>query len=291
MHHARLGILFMLIATVFFASMGACLKYALVAIPLYQAVFFRASISSLILGLVILGKRLPYLGKNRKVLLMRSLAGFVAMSCGFAALAHIPFADATVLHQTSPLFVALFGILFLRERVALSLVLLIGVALVGVTLVLAPEWQMANLYGLLAVAGGAFAGLAYVFVRRLHQTDSFWIIAFHFASVTSLLSLPLMIWGFVLPTPGQWAALIGAGLLGTGGQIFMTLSYRYDEAARLAPFTYLSVLIAFIYGMMFWGEVPNLQRFIGMIFVAGAGMAIARLNLSAKRTVSPSPTD
>ena len=276
----------MLIASLFFASMAACLKYALVDIPLYQAVFFRCSISSFLIGLVIFRKRLPYMGQNRKALIMRSLFGFMGMSCGFYALAHIPFADAAVLHQTSPLFVAIFGFFFLKERVGLRLMAYIALALFGVILVMQPQWHVFNVPGLVAVLGGAFAGLAYVTLRHLHQSDSSWVIAFHFASIASLISLPLMVIDFVLPTPHQWLALIAAGVFGTGGQVFLTVSYRYEEAARLAPFSYAGVAMAVIYGIIFWGEVPNFYTFLGMILIVIAGMAIAQMNLNGRRPVA-----
>jgi len=286
MHPSLRGILLMISAALCFASMGACLKYVLSAIPIFQAVFFRTIVSSLLLGLIILRKRLPYLGNNRRALLLRSLSGFLAMTCVFYALAHIPLADAAVLHQTAPLFVALFGFVLLKEQVRLALLGWVGLALLGVVLVLQPRGAMITIYGLVAVLGGAFAGLAYVFVRRLHQSESSWIIAFHFASVTSLLALPLMIWDFVLPTPLQWWALLGAGLFGTGGQILMTVSYRYDEAARLAPFSYAGAAFSFIYGMMFWGELPNIYKFIGMALIVLAGTAMAHANLKGRRVVA-----
>ncbi len=276
----------MVISAVFFASMGACLKYALAEIPVYQAVFFRTIVSSLLIGLVIVRRGLPILGQNRRALLFRSLAGFAAMSCGFYALAHIPFADAAVLHQTSPFFVALFAMLFLKEKVGGRLVLYMVIALTGVILILKPGWSVFNVYGVIAVLGGAAAGLAYVTVRHLHQTESSWVIAFHFASISSLLALPLMTLNFVPPTPFQWLALLGAGVFGTGGQIFMTVSYRYEEAARLAPFSYVGVAMSFIYGLMFWRETPDIYKFIGMVLIVAAGIHIARLNLKDRKAVA-----
>lgn len=279
------GMGYMMVAALFFASMGACLKYVLDTVPLYQAIFFRSIVSSLIIGLVIFSKGLPYLGVNRKFLFARSITGFVAMSCGFFSLSKIPLADASVLHHSSPLFVALLGALFLREPVTKLLVFLIAICLTGVVLVLQPQWDVFNYYGLMALLSAMFGALAYVFVRHLHQTESSWVIAFHFTTLAALLSLPLMVFHFVAPDLVQWLALLSVGVLGTGGQLFMTAAYRYDWASRLAPFSYLSVILAFGYGMLFWGEVPNRYTLLGMSLLMSGGIAIARHRYPGRKTL------
>ena len=254
----------MLTGAMFFAAMGACLKYAMETIPVFQAVFFRSIVSSLILGTVVIKKGLPRLGRNRKFLLLRSVVGFMAMVCSFYALSKIPLADAAVLHHTSPLFVALFSTIFLGERVTTKLILLLGVALVGVTFVYQPGGASLSYPGLVALLAGALAGLAYVTVRHLHQTESSWVIAFHMATITALLSLPFMVFDFVAPGPSQWVTLLAAGLFGTGGQIFMTKAYRYEQASRVAPFSYASVLLSVLFGILFWGEIPDHYALVGM---------------------------
>lgn len=132
----------MLTGTLFFASMGACLKFALEEIPVFESVFFRSIVSALILGTVVFMKGLPRLGKNRKFLLARGVIGFVAMCCAFYALSKIPIADASVLHHTSPLFVVIFSALFLGERVTARLVAILMVSVVGVVLVYQPFRNM-----------------------------------------------------------------------------------------------------------------------------------------------------
>ena len=126
--HSKRAIIYMLVAAAFFATMGACLKYALEIIPVYQTIFFRSIVSTLVIGSVVYFRRLPSLGKNRKFLLARSLCGFVAMSCGFYALSKIPLADAAVLHHTSPLFVALLSVIFLGEKMTVQVVVLLFLA-------------------------------------------------------------------------------------------------------------------------------------------------------------------
>jgi drug/metabolite transporter (DMT)-like permease len=280
------GILYMIIASCFFATMGACLKFVLAFIPLYEGIFFRCLVTALVLGVVIKRKGLPMLGVNGKIMLARSVSGFIAMSCGFYALTLIPLADATVLHHTAPLFVAFFSTLFLGEQLGFRLLLLMLGALVGVVMVLQPSFDYINIGALLGVLNGAFAGLAYTFVRKLRQSDSPWVIAFHFSSLSLLLSCPLMLLNFQIPTLWQGLALIGAGLLGTGGQVFMTAAYGYDLASKLAPFSYFSLVLSLFYGFVFWNEIPNTLSIAGMILVVLFGIAIGRLKFHGPKPVA-----
>ena len=275
----------MLAGATCFGAMGAFLKYALVHVPVFEAMFFRAIVSVLILGTVVFVKGLPKLGRNRRFLIIRSVVGWSAMLCAFYALSKIPLADAAVLHHTSPLFVALFGALFLGERLSKRLFVIMAIALVGVLLVYQPGARSLSYAGLISLLSGALAALAYVTVRHLHQTDSTWVIAFHMATTTALLSLPFMVFDFVVPTYGEWLALFAAGLCGTGGQIFLTQAYAYDQAARIAPFSYAAVLWAAFFGIVIWDEVPNRFAVVGMLLIIACGVAIARLRFPAERTL------
>ncbi len=48
---------------------------------------------------------------------MRGLYGGFGMVCNFIALVHLKLSDATILFQTSGIFVLIFSALFLKERV------------------------------------------------------------------------------------------------------------------------------------------------------------------------------
>lgn len=279
--HAELapvkGLLLMLIATLSFSTMGALLKAALQDLPVITGVFFRSLVSAVLLGLLVGVKGVSFTGQRRWLLASRSVLGFMAMCSGFFALSKIPLSDATVLHHTSPLWVAFFSILFLGERVTGRLAVLLGASFAGVLLIIRPSFDMWNVPGLLGAVGGALAGLAYVHVRELHRTEHTWTIAFHFTSFSTVASLPLLLWLGRWPDGQELFLLLGAGLMGTFGQLFMTGAYRYDHASRLAPYTYFSVVLALIYGFFFFAEVPPLPSWIGLIIVSVCGVCIYRL--------------
>src|SRR5438552_386409 len=97
------------------------------------------------------------------LLVLRGLFGGTAVLCYFTSIAHIDVSIATLLNFTSPVFVALFAALFLRERFGLGLVAALAMTLAGVVLLArshAPpgswgfgRWELVGVLG--AVASGA----------------------------------------------------------------------------------------------------------------------------------------
>jgi drug/metabolite transporter (DMT)-like permease len=100
--------------------------------------------------------------------------------------------------------------------------------------------------------------------------------------------------GWVMPTPGEAALLVTAGLLGGVGQILLTSAYRGADASVVAPFDYSSILLALLIGFFVFGEVPTGQMLAGAGIVMAAGVLVIwrerRLGLErgkARRTMTP----
>ena len=72
-----------------------------------------------------------------------------------------------------------------------------------------------------------------------------------------MLSLVTLPFGWVVPTPREAVLLVGAGLLGGIGQILLTESYRHAETGVIAPFEYVSMLLALVLGYVIFDEVPT----------------------------------
>ena len=280
------GILLIFMASALFPTMGALLKYALAHVHVSQGVFFRSFVMLLILLPILKMKGLSFRGKNNLGLILRGTFGVVAMGCAFYAIAHIPLGDAAILHQTAPIFVAILSLIFLGERGGWRLGVLIVGGLVGAYLIIQSELRFYNLAGLVGLTSAALAACAYVMIKYLHKTENTWRIAVWGSLIASLVSFPFMIYFFKWPTLWEWAALIGAGTVGSVAQILMTTAYKWDKASRLSSLTYIAVIIAFIYGMIFWGEIPNYLSIIGVMVIIVCCLGVARIEFKDKEDVS-----
>ncbi|OGP14441.1 MAG: hypothetical protein A3I75_05900 [Deltaproteobacteria bacterium RIFCSPLOWO2_02_FULL_50_16] len=279
------GVLLILVASVLFPTMGALLKHAMEHIHFAQAVFIRSFITVLIFFPVLKIKKIPFRGVNTWGLIMRGVVGTLSMACSFYSIIYIPLGNASVLHYTSPIFVAILSTLFLGERSGWPLIVMILGALVGSFLLIQPELDFFNVAGVMALMSAALAAMAYTLIKHLHTTENAWRIALWFTIIASVISFPFMLHYFQWPTIGEWMALIGAGVVGTVAQILMTMAYKWGEASRLSSLTYVGIVVSFIYGIVFWQEVPSYTSFMGAIFIVLCCLGVTQIAFRKKPDV------
>jgi drug/metabolite transporter (DMT)-like permease len=160
---------------------------------------------------------------------------------------------------------------------------MVVLGMIGVLIVLSPRLtliqgdavDMAQSFGaMLVLAGAVFSALAQVFVRKLVLTERTPAIVFWFSVTASVLALVTLPFGWAWPTPGQAALMVGSGILGGIGQIFLTSSYREADASVVAPFDYASMLFALAIGYWVFAEVPTLTMLSGAALIVTAGVLI-----------------
>jgi drug/metabolite transporter (DMT)-like permease len=269
-----------------FTMMAICIKASAPHVPPGQAVFFRSffAIPVILVWLVLssnLGHGLDTLYPMGHV--WRGLVGTMAMGLGFTALGLLPLPEATALGYAAPLLTVIFAAMFLGEEVRIFRLSAVAVGLVGVVIVLLPRLTVTSLgdasiyhaVGAMAALGGAvFAALAQVFVRKLIKTEGTAAIVFYFSTTASVLALLTLPFGWVVPSVGEAALLVGAGLFGGFGQILLTESYRHAETGVIAPFEYVSMLLSLILGYVVFSEVPTLPMLSGALLIVSAGLFI-----------------
>ncbi len=267
----------MLLASVSFAAMAACVKAVSPHIPLSELVFFRSTVSSLLIGALLLNRGHQLRANNYYMLSLRSIGGLMAMSCNFFALRHLNLGDATTLINTSPLWASLLAVAILKERMSVTLMILIIVGWLGIVLLIAPQFEVLNIPGTVALAGAFFIGINAILIQSSQQHDPALRVAFYFSFICALASLPALPFSFVMPDIKTLILLVSIGSLGALGQIFMTSSYGRGDISRLAPLGTISVVVAYILGILFWGEVPNGHTLLGAVVIVGACVAITRV--------------
>jgi len=273
-------------AVVFFMAMATLVKIASVRVPPGETVFFRA-----FFGLPVILAWIAWRGELRTGLktdnpqghFWRGLVGVSAMSMGFAALGLLPLSEVKAIQYAQPVLVVIFAAMFLGERVRVFRLTAVALGMIGVLIIMSPrltalsdinEDSLLALGAILAFGSAVGAALAHVFVRKLTMSEPTSAIVFWFAVTASALSLLTLPFGWVWPTAPEAAALIGAGLCGGVGQIFLTSSYRYADASVVAPFEYSSILLALAIGYFVFAEVPTLVMLGGIALIVVAGILI-----------------
>jgi drug/metabolite transporter (DMT)-like permease len=132
-----------------------------------------------------------------------------------------------------------------------------------------------------------------VLVRRLVETERSATIVLYFSITSSIIALMTLPFGWVMPTPTQFAMLIGAGILGGIAQILLTESYRHADMSVVAPFEYASLILTIVVGYVFFRDVPTVAMLVGGVIVVGSGLFIIyrehRLGLERRKAGEVSP--
>lgn len=267
----------MIVASLLFSFMGALVKYTTTRLPATEAAFFRAFSSLLIITPWMIWRKIPLIGKNLFLLFVRGGAGFIALCLSFYVTSKIELGTASVLNQSSTLFVAIFSAFLLKEKVTTPLIVYIVCALIGAALIVKPSLEVINVPALLGLVSGFSAAIVYVSIKQLHKTDSFFTIVFSFSFVSSAASIALFHRAFISPTPTEWTALIGLGLFGTMAQLLMTYSYKYTEASIVSPYSFSGILFSILWGVLFWREIPDIWSILGGLLIVACGIGIMKL--------------
>jgi len=271
------AMLWMVLSGVSFALMGATVKLS-GDLPLTTKVFFRNLVTMAITGTVALRLGTNPFGPTPywRRLIFRSLSGLMGVGLYFFALYRLSLAEASLLNKTSPFFVTIFAVVFLKEKFQRVMIPALILAFGGALLVIKPRFDLTILPALAGFGSGMFAGIAYVLVRSLKGHANPNRIIFYFSFISTVATLPFLFIYPAGPTTGQWLALFGTGLFAAGGQYGLTFAYHHAPAARISVFTYLHVLFSLIIGYLLWQEKPDALSILGGVLII-CGAVVAQL--------------
>lgn len=254
------GILYICGAALGFAVMNLFVRLS-GDVPTLQKCFFRNIVAALFAFFMMQKNNVSYqVGGKRNLfyLLIRSCAGLMGIVCNFYTVDHLPISDASMLNKLSPFFAMVFSIFVLKEMAGMKEWGIVALAFTGALFVIKPSFQWEVIPALFGTLGGACAGLAYTYVRKLGSRGvSGMFIVFFFSAFSSVVLLPNLLMNFQPMEWYQWLDLTGAGLAAMVGQICITTAYTKAPAKEISVFDYSQIIFAAILGFVFLGELPD----------------------------------
>lgn len=261
-----------------FSTMGAMLKLASTqGLNAPELVFYRSLFSlPVVLVWVLKRQNLAVLRPNNPLAhVWRSALGLTSMGLTFQALILLPLAEATAINFTAPIFATIMSFLILREDVRAHRWAAVAVGFVGVLIVARPGGSSINTLGvaIALIAAVSQAGVTTT-LRQIQRSEHISAIVFWFAVAG------IVVGGMLMPFFGHWhgakalAFVMVGGVAGGCGQLFMTASLRAPVSA-VAPFDYLQIVGATIYGWLLFSDVPTINTIAGAGLIAASGLYIA----------------
>jgi S-adenosylmethionine uptake transporter len=262
--------------------MDAVIKGMAAFYPIFQVAFLRFACGSLIVAGVVAVMRPGW--PNRETVLANSIRSVIAVVTAvsfFYALGQLPLAETLVLSFLSPMFIALFGLLMLKERVDIRIIGAIAIGFAGTLIVVLGQTEEANAVrswtGVMAALTSAVTyALSLVLLRQRAQRDKFLHIVVFQNIGPAVLVAPFaaFVWQPLNLMHMGWFMLMG--MLGFMGHMLMVTAYAKAEAARLAPLEYTALIWAVLIGYGVFSEIPTWATLGGGILIVAAAMLTSR---------------
>lgn len=256
----------MLLASFFFALMNVTVKF-LPHIPAIEIILFRSVFSFIFSFLILKKQRVPVLGNNKKLLIMRGVVGSIGLITFFYTLQKIPLASAVTIQYLGPIFTSILGIFIVNEKVRPIQFFYFAIAFSGVLMIEGFDSRIDPLFLGIGVTSALFSGLAYNVIRKLKNTEHPLVIVFYFPLVTIPIAGLLSYYFWVMPVDWDWGLLLLIGILTQFAQYFMTMAYQNANLAKVASLNYIGIIYALGFGFVLFNETYNIWTYGGMLLV------------------------
>ena len=274
MNNKTKGILCMVLSSMAFAMMQILIALTAKRIPVFEQMLFRNLVTTGIAYWAIRQKRVTPFGKkeNRKMLLARSVFGFLGMFCLFYATSIGNQGEVAILSKLSPFIVIFCAMFFLKEKPKRFQTVAMIIALTGAAVTANPKFGTVGIASVMAFLSSVFAGIAYFCVGALKGKEDPQIIVFVFSAFTTVLTAILMLFDFVVPSALDFLLLAGIGLMAAVGQMGLTYSYSYAKASEVSVFNYAGIPFSMIFGFLILSQPIKTTTFIGSVLVILSGI-------------------
>ncbi|MFM7000510.1 MAG: DMT family transporter [Limnohabitans sp.] len=277
----------MILASLFFATMSVCIKFASVHFHTFELVFYRGLIGMFIMAGLCRAQGVSLYTPIPLMHVWRSVIGVASLSAWFYAIAHLPLATAMTLNYMSGVWVAAFlvgGTLVMGRLQDASrqgpVVLTVLTGFAGVIMILRPTLEQNQLFagviGLLSGLGAAMAYMQVAALGRMGEPESRTV--FYFSIGTTVVGGVAIL--FTGASDWVWPQvlwLLPIGLLAALGQLCMTKAYTRGATLMVANLQYSGIVFSALYGLFLFGDLIPLVGWIGMALIIASGIAATAL--------------
>jgi drug/metabolite transporter (DMT)-like permease len=207
--------------------------------------------------------------------LVRSLCLVIATACFFGALRFLPLAEGSAISFLAPMFCVVLSMPVLGERPSRAHWVATIAGFVGIVILVRPGSAVFHpATGLLVLA--AISNAFYQLLTRRLPNDTPYTTLFYSALVgTVVLSVGLPFAD--VPNTVTWQDaffLVVLGLLAGPGHWVFINAFLMAPASLLAPFIYLQMIWATLYGYLVFDQLPDRISALGMTIIVASGVAL-----------------
>ena len=272
----RRGIHWVILATFLFVTMDATVKALLRdGYELPQVIWGRYFFHVLLLVIVLAPCiRIVAQSGNLKLQLTRSVLMLLTTSLFFAGLMFVPLAEASAMMLLSPLVVTALAMPILKEPVGPRRWAGVVLGMLGAMIIIRPGSEFISLGILLPAAAACSFAIYQVSTRYLSEADPILTTLFFTALVGAVITSMVAPFYWTPPSSKAWMLLICAGVCGGIGHFALIKALTMSPASIIAPYSYLNLIWATIYGFVLFAELPDMWTICGAAIITGSGLYV-----------------
>lgn len=269
------GVLLMLLGDFLFSLNDAMGKWLVASFSVGQILVIRSLGSFIILAPMIArqGSDALFRIERPPLQFLRIVMTTADVGLFYAAVAYLPLADVMTFYMAGPIYVAAISHFFLGERIGWRRWLAVFAGFVGVLIALKPSTAMFSWPSLFGLCGSLAFAMTLVLGRRLRQTNDATLVAWQ--TVGALIAgLVLSIGNWRSASTLDFVAMLALGVVAGSAHMLITRSLKLAPASLLAPLQYTLLIWALAFGFFFFGDIPDIQVFLGAAIIVLAGLFI-----------------
>ena len=282
------GILLALFGYTAFSFSDTCTKFLVSHYPIYQVITIDNAIAALFL--VIISAKLGGFGdlfkkENLKVHGLRTLLNLGVNILLAYCLFRLPLANVYTMVFTKPFFAALLALPLYGERITMTRLLAIIIGFAGVVIAIKPGASGFDPFMILPLFIALMAALMFVCARSLHEPSLFSLGFIPMIGVSLILS-PVAASNFVMPNIEHMIVFVVGGICMATALVCVSLAFRTAAASAVAPFMYVEMVWALIFGLLIFGDWPDVWMLVGAFVIIASGVYLVETERRGQRSIA-----
>ena len=251
-------------------------KYLVDYYPVIQINFF-ISLFSLIpisLALYFISGWKVLINNKIHIQLFRGLLGLICAAIIINSFKNHSFSEIYPILFSAPLIITALSFFLLKEKIGPKRLLAVIVGFIGVLIVARPGTIHFSFSLFLLFLGAFILAVNVILIRRYASNQSSIAFAFYGFLVGLIISAFITTQFYVPLKNNDIYIFILCGIIAGTGGLCISAASKMLESSLFAPLQYFQLIAGFVFGYLFFGDVPDYYEVVGSLVISVSGLFI-----------------
>ena len=281
------GVFWVLMITVVSATNDVLMRMLGERLHVAEISFFRFFFSLIsVLPIIFLKGGLRLIAtKQLNLHIWRGIVGAAALGLCCYSVNIMSMSENTTIMFAQPLFFLPMAYFFLKEKVDSSRWLATCIGFIGILIIMQPGAETFRVQAFVPMTAAMCFAIISMLAKKMINDEHSLTLLFYFGLVTTLVTFPVMIPFWQVPTLGELPFLF---MLGIGGNLIQACIFRAfssTDASALSPIFYTEIGISTMFGFLFFHQIPTIYMMFGAILIIGSTFAISMIETRREKKI------